>query len=122
MTHICSDSTYTPTLTEVNNIDTATATPCHYIRTGNIVTVAGKINFSLNSTGDFEIGISLPPAHPSKFVNDYECSGTVASAGHNEYPSHIQADVVNNRATMLGNDNDTSAHDHFFTFTYIIIP
>lgn len=114
--------TYTPTLTGVTNISASTAYACNYMRVGNTVTVSGKILFTLTGTGAYELGISLPVA--SNFANNYECAGV--GTGTTSTPAasdvgYIKADTTNDRASLLGDDNDTSSHEHYFTFTYTII-
>lgn len=113
---------YTPTLTNVTNISASTAYECQYMRVGNTVTVSGKVDMDITATGAFELGISLPIA--SNFGATEDCAGV--GTGTTSTPSasdvvYIKADTTNDRASMNGDDNDTSNHTHYFTFTYQVI-
>ena len=114
--------TYTPSLTNGTNVAASTAYQCQYMRVGATVTVSGKVDIDMTSTGAYELGISLPVA--SNFGATEDCAGvgmgttTTPSASDGVY---IMADTANDRASLNGNDNDTANHTHYFQFTYQII-
>lgn len=93
---ILAGTTYTPTLTIVSNLDSATVTTCYYSRTGNTVTVAGKITVNPTSLGACQLRISLPIA--SNFTNDGHCSGM----GYNGSKdiAYILGDTTNDEAFL----------------------
>lgn len=94
--------TYAPTFTGVGNI---TGTPTAsadwtWMRVGNVVTVSGVVTATLTSTGNTDIGISLPI--PSAMTNNYCGSGSgafinggTATAGWTFY-----MDATNDRANL----------------------
>lgn len=119
---ILASGTYTPTITNVTNISASTAYQCQYMRVGNTVTVSGKVGLDITAVGAYEAGISLPIA--SNFGADEDCAGTgegITSAPGAADSVYVKADITNDRASLNGNDNDTSNHSHFFMFTYQII-
>lgn len=112
--------TYTPTLTNVANVDASTAYPCQWMRVGNTVTVSGKIDIDPTTTVTLtRVGISLPVA--SNFANDYECAGSGASSTVVREPIAIRADATNNRAETAYLSVSITNHSFFFTFTYQVI-
>lgn len=114
--------TYTPTLTNVTNITSSTAYQCQYLRVGNTVTVSGKVDIEITAAGIYELGMSLPIA--SNFGADEDCAGTAIGETHTPAAADacwIKADATNDRASINGDDNDTSPHAHYFTFTYQVI-
>src|SRR3972149_5740087 len=67
--------TYTPTLTNVANLDSSTAYPCSYVRIGNIVLVG--LYFEANPTTTLvltQVRVSLPIA--SNFTSVIHCVGS----------------------------------------------
>lgn len=113
--------TYTPSLTNVTNIDSSTAYDAQYIRVGNVVTVSGKmtVDFTAGSSTASEIGMSLPVA--SAFANDEQCAGTVASESVGNRSGVIKADTTNDRAKFLWAAGHSNSQDYYFTFTYSVV-
>lgn len=114
-------STYTPTLTNITNVNASTAYACQYMRVGNVVTVSGKVDIDCTAAAATatELGMSLPIA--SNFANDFECAGTAASEITSTVPVRILADATNNRASFQFAAGTTSTDSYSFTFTYQII-
>jgi len=110
---------YTPTLTNVTNINSSTAYACQFMRVGNVVTVSGKVRFNCNTAAAAQIDLSLPVA--SNFTAEEQCAGVASSEDVADGPMYIKADTTNDRASMYSTTDGTSAHDHFFTFTYRIL-
>jgi len=111
--------TYTPTLSSDLNIAASTAFECFVLRNGKVVHVSGKVAIDLSSNGAYELGISLPIA--SDFSSDGECVGIGVGVSSPTDVMYVKADVTNNRAKLVGDDNDAGNHEHFFNFTYKIL-
>lgn len=114
--------TYTPTLTNVANVDASTAYACQWMRVGNVVTVSGRINVDATATGtQTDVGMSLPIASNFAGAGSNECAG-VAFAHAIAGGFNIQADTTNDRANFSSVDINTTADAaYFFTFTYLIL-
>lgn len=111
--------TYTPTLTNVANLDASTAYACQYIRIGSIVTVSGKVDVDPTAAGSVQLGISLPVA--SNLANANECAGTAAASGIAGQSAAILGDTTNDRAQLQYVAVDTTNQSMYFSFTYRII-
>lgn len=112
--------TYTPTLTNVANLDASTAFACQWMRVGNVVTVSGKVNVdpTLIATTT-QLGITLPLA--SNLAADQQCAGAAAGKGVASLVAAILGDATNDRAQMEWKSIDTTSQDMFFSFTYVIL-
>jgi hypothetical protein len=115
--------TYTPTLTNVANLDGSTAAQCQYLRVGNTVTVSGSFAVDPTSAGTLvRLGISLPVA--SNFTNETNCGGVASAPGLTaaECPSAAAlADDTNDRAEVkFVAGTHTTNRSMFFTFTYLV--
>ena len=111
---------YTPTLTNVTNVAASAAAPCQYMRVGDVVTVAGRIDIDLTSgTTASELGVTVPIA--SDFALSYQAAGDcIASDGAGVWS--ISADVTNNRASFQTSSVAATANTtYYFTFTYRIL-
>jgi|SRR6185312_4549354 len=111
--------TYTPTLTNVTNLDTSGANLCAYTRIGSVVTVSGRVDLDPTAAGAVELGISLPIA--SNFTDNKQCSGiafcnTVAGQG-----AAILSDLTNDRASLQFIAVDTSNRVMMFVFQYQVV-
>lgn len=116
---VLTSGTYTPTLTNVANLDASTAYAMQYLRVGNTVTVSGKIDVNPTAAGLVQLGISLPIA--SNFANIHECAGAAASPGVSGQSAAIVADATNNRAEMEFTAVDLNNRAMYCTFTYTVI-
>jgi hypothetical protein len=112
--------TYTPTLTNVANLDGSTAYQCQYMRLGNVVTVSGKvdINPTLTATST-QLGISLPVASNLGAAED--CAGTAVSPTIAGMSGAILGDTTNDRAQLQFMSSDINSNAMYFTFTYEVI-
>jgi len=111
--------TYTPTLTNVTNLDTSGASVCAYTKIGTVVTVSGRVDLDPTAAGAVELGISLPIA--SNFTDNKQCSGiafcnTVAGQG-----AAILSDLTNDRASLQFVAVDTSNRVMMFIFQYQVL-
>ena len=111
--------TYTPTLTNVTNVDASTAYTCQYMRVGSTVTVSGKVTIDPTATSATELGMSLPIA--SNFANEEELAGNASDGTANEHPVRIKADATNNRAAFVFTPSGNGSADYSFMFMYQII-
>ncbi len=112
--------TYTPTLTNVTNLDASTAYECQYVRVGTIVMVSGLVDVDPTTGGGTatELGVSLPVA--STFGATEDCGGVATASGVQESAA-IVADAANNRAKIVWVTSQTANTPMSFTFTYAII-
>ena len=114
--------TYTPTLTNVANLDGSTAFAAQYLRVGNTVTVSGKVDVdpTLAAPTYTQLGMSLPVA--SNFAQVYQCGGTGKDGGSTfTEAAAISAAVANDRAEFTFMAQSTASHSIFFSFTYQVI-
>lgn len=112
--------TYTPTLTNVANLDGSTAYQCQYIRIGNTVTVSGKVDVDPTlATTSTQLGISLPIA--SNLGATEDCAGTAFASGIAGQGAAILGDAANDRAQMQWMSTDITNQAMYFTFTYEVI-
>ena len=110
--------TYTPTLTNVTNLDSSTAFDAQYIRVGATVTVSGKVTIDPTAAAATELGISLPVA--SNFGAVEDCGG-VAFCTAVQQGGGITADITNDRAALRFLANNTTAQEMCFVFSYQIV-
>lgn len=110
-------ATYTPTLTDVANLDSSTAYVCQYMRVGAVVTVSGKVDVDPTAgTTTTQLGISLPVA--STLSANQEVAGAGSTIAGNA--GALLGDTVNDRAQLEFVSAGTSSETFFFTFTYLI--
>lgn len=112
--------TYTPTLTNVTNLDTTAAFECQYMRVGDVVTVSGVFNANPTATGDTSFGMSLPIE--SNLSAQAQLGGVAQSTDSDGDNSvSIYGDITNNRAWVRWLTNRTTIAGYSFTFTYRVI-
>lgn len=111
--------TYTPTLTNVANLDASTAYICQYVRVGSVVTVSGKVDVDPTAAASTQLGITLPIA--SNFSTAEQCAGTAFASGVAGQGAAILADAVNDRAQLQFVTSNTTNQPMYFTFTYQVI-
>lgn len=112
--------TYTPTLTNVANLDASTAYECQYLRVGNTVTVSGKADLDpTTNTTSTQLGISLPVA--SNFGATEDCAGTGFAPSVQRAGAAVRADTANDRAEMAFICFHTTNEPYYFHFTYQVI-
>lgn len=111
---------YTPTLTNVANIDASTAYECQYLRVGTTVCVSGKVDVDPTlTTTSTKLGISLPIA--SNFGAVEDCAGTAAASAIAGQCAAILGDIANDRAQMEFISGDVTNQPMAFVFEYQII-
>jgi hypothetical protein len=110
---------YTPTLTNVANVDSSSAGPASYIRVGNWVFVSGTVFIDPTTVGvSTSVGISLPIA--SAFTAATDANGTAGSAGVQQSGA-IEADATNDRAQIRYIATDASGRNMWYSYGYTII-
>lgn len=113
--------TYTPTLTNLANIDASTPYECQYLQVGDVVTVSGRCDADMTASATAtQLRISLPI--PSVFTAAEQCSGTAFCPTAAGEGAAIRASVTASTASMNWITSTTSNQAMYFTFTYIVIP
>ena len=112
--------TYTPTLTNVANLDASTAYEAQYMRVGSVVTVSGRVDIdpTLAATST-QLGISLPIA--SNLGATEDCAGTAFCTAVAGMGAAILGDAANNRAQLQYISSDINNQPMYYTFTYGVI-
>lgn len=113
--------TYTPTLTNVSNLDGSTTNVCQWMRVGGVVTVSGRLAVNPTAAGPTytELGISLPVA--SDFSSIIQACGTAFTNDLPGQGAFIEADSTNNRMRLGFYADDTNNQDLVFTAIYLIV-
>lgn len=111
---------YTPTLTNVLNLDASTAYQCQFMRVGTVVTVSGKVDLDPTAAGSVQLGISLPIT--SNIGAPEDCGGTAAATGIAGQSAAILGDTTNDRAQLEFIAVDLTNQAMAFSFTYRVIP
>ena len=108
---------YTPTLTNVANLDASTAYSCQYLRVGNTVTVSCKVDVdpTLAATST-QLGISLPVA--SNLSSAEQCAGAAFASGIASQGAAVLGDATNDRCQMQWVAGDVTNQPMFLTFSY----
>lgn len=113
------NGTYTPTLTNVTNLDSSGASVCAYVRVGTAVTVSGRVDLDPTAAGAVELGISLPIA--SNFTDNRQCAGVAFSNAVAGQGAAILSDLTNDRASLQFVAVDTSNRVMMFVFQYQVL-
>lgn len=109
---------YTPVAFNEQNLDGSNIYPAQWMRAGNVITVAGRVDVNPTAAAPTQLGISLPVK--TNFQQDYQCAGTAAAPDIASESAAIIADTGNNRATMMWTPVSTANHVMFYTFTYLV--
>lgn len=110
--------TWTPTLTNVTNLDSSTAYASNYLRLGNTVVCSGKVDVDATAAAATELGISLPIA--SNFATEQQCAGTAVNQASTEQGA-ILADTTNDRASLKWTAAGTGSVTLVFTFIFRVV-
>jgi hypothetical protein len=111
--------TYTPTFTNVTNLDASVALTSQWMRVGDVVTVSGALTLDPTAAGAVELGISLPV--PSNFSAGQQCGGTAFAVAVAGQGAGIIADATNDRAALRFIAVDTANRTMTYSFTYLVI-
>ena len=111
---------YTPTLSNVANLDASTAFECQYLRVGASVVVSGKVDVDPTLTAtSTQLGITIPVA--SNFGTAQDLGGAAAALAIAGMSAAIFADTTNDRAQMQFISTDINNNSMYFTFMYQIL-
>lgn len=112
--------TYTPTLTNVANLDASTAYLCTYMRVGSTVTVSGRVDIDPTTTlTSTQLGISLPVASALSTAN--QAGGTANATAIAGQSAAIRSDATNDRAELIYTTTDVTNQPMYFSFTYQVL-
>lgn len=110
---------YTPTLTNVANLDASTAFEARWIRIGNNIFVTGLVQPDATTVGVLcQLGISLPVASNLGVSSDL---AGVSAATAVQQAAGIVGDTANDRAVMQWIATDNTAQNMNFHFAYTVI-
>lgn len=112
--------TWTPTLTNLANIDASTANICHYMRVGTMVTCWGAVLIDPTAAANTLTRIALTLPIASNLAAATDLSGTITAEGI-QRAGVIQPDVLNDRAEVRFYSEVTANTTFRFTFGYTII-
>lgn len=111
-------STYTPSVTNTINVDSATAQVCQYMRVGNVVTVSGEVDIDPTSASQTVFELSLP------ISSNFSATNNVGGGGSANYSSSpgvlIRASSANDTAQFIYTAGATGSADVHFSFTYLV--
>ena len=110
---------YTPTLSNVANLDASTTYQAQYLRAGAFVIVSGKADVDPTAAVATQLGISLPVA--SNIGAQEDCCGVAFSATIAGQGAAIVGDAANNRAEMQWIAVDLTNQPMYYIFAYRII-
>lgn len=113
-------SKWTPTLTNVANLDGSTAFESLYIRLGSIVVVAGRVSVDPTAgAAATTLAISLPVA--SNFGAVEDAAGVAFAYAIAGQGAAIEADAANDRLLMKWISGDTTNQPMGFIAAYEVI-
>jgi uncharacterized protein YfcZ (UPF0381/DUF406 family) len=118
------DGTWTPTLTNTNNITTSAASVCQYTRSGYVVTCSGRVTLTPTAgAAATYLEMSLPVA--SNFSSVVHARGTATRfiTGVAQLSAAVVADTSNKTlAIQYHNDASTASAAFSFICQYRVIP
>lgn len=115
-----STGTYSPTLQNISNITTSSATQCRWVRVDDMVTVNGSVTLTpTQNNQSTKLGISLPVASNIGAIQDV--AGTAQTTALQGQGAAIYGDAANDRAILEFLSNGSVVRTLYFTFIYQII-
>lgn len=112
-------SSYTPTLTNVTNLDSSAANTTYYIRVRDFVLVFGNLAANATAAAATQLDISLPVA--SAIQSSIDLGGVGFCGAVAGFGAAIVGESVNDRASMTWIATDTNNRSIAFIFGYRII-
>ena len=112
---------YTPTITLINGITSATASPLMYTNINGIVTVTGKITINSNILTEVnELEINLPASNPNVSPNSVGGCGVevTASAFRNQDVLNFNSAFNYAKIAITFKSNATGSKVYTFSFSY----
>lgn len=112
---------YTPTLTNLTNIDTSSASPWRWTKIGNVMTVSGRMAVDPTAAGALELKASLPIE--SYLPATHSLSGIAGPVyAVADDAGFIEADTVNRLAVIQMIATATTVIATTVQFTYTLDP
>jgi len=112
--------TYTPTLTDIANIDSSTSNVAQWLRVGTTINVAGLLAIDTTAAiTSTRLGISLPVA--SNITSSIQCGGVAAYTDQAGQVAGIFGDAANDRAEMKFVSAATNNRNWHYIFTYQVL-
>ena len=111
--------TYTPTLTNTTNIATSTAFACQYLRVGNVVHVAGRVDIDATLAGATSTVLDMTLPIASDIASSINLGGVGSNASGAS--GEIRGDATGILARFTYPSGTTANSSFFFTFTYLVI-
>lgn len=111
---------YNPTLTNVANIDSSTGYIARWMRVGDTIHVAGKVDIDVTSASTLtELRLSLPVG--VNFTLDSQLAGTAVRASGASLAAAILSDATNDRALLrFTSDSVTTSAAFYYHFSYSV--
>ena len=117
--NIGSIANYTPTLTNVTNLDSSAANTTFYIRLSNFVIVFGNLAANATAAGACQLDLSIPVA--SAIQSTIDLGGVAFCGAVAGFGAAIVGESVNDRASMTWIATDTNNRTLAFIFGYRVI-
>ena len=109
--------TYTPTLFNTTNVAASTASVLQYMRVGNYVQIAGRVQIDPTAVGAVVLGVSIPVA--SALTSITQAGGTFS--GVTTEVGYITADAPNDRLTFNYTATSITNNQFYFTVGYQVL-
>ena len=112
--------TWTPTLTNVTNVSSSTASVGQYLRIGNVVTCSVYFDADPVTTGTTQVDLTLPIA--SNFSSGIQCLGAgMTNGGSYDEPILVIGTGTDDRVRCLWKAIGTISVGRAVHFTYLIV-
>lgn len=112
--------TYTPTISDVTNIGTSTPALWFWVRVGDVVTVAGRLDIDPVATGRWTVYATCPVT--TSFAAAGQAGGYIGginATGNNT--GTVVARASNNQVVIDAFANHTSSLDYYIHFSYRVV-
>lgn len=107
-----------PTLTNITNLDSSSASFSNYARVGNTVVVSGQLTLDPTATGSISLRMTLPVA--MDFTASRQAAGVVSSST-GAIVGSFNADTTNDQILITANATTTSSTIVQFSGTYALV-
>lgn len=111
---------YTPTITEIANLDDSEPYQCQWMRVGDVVTVSGYLEAN-PTTLNLQTTLTIELPFASTFEDLFNAGGSAVSGGVQRECAAIGAEASSGTAFMTWKAGSTANTGFQFSFTYLII-
>lgn len=113
--------TYTPTSTNVLNLDSSTPHSAQWLRVGNTVTVSGTLLIDATAAGSTQtqVRLTLPVASALTDTNELAGAGCVQAPTY--MPVGVTGGVLSDTAVLEWGSQSTASHTLTYTYTYRVL-